>query len=104
MKIRPGFVSNSSSTSFVCWGIPVGKIKNKIIRCVLKTKNNPDNTIEVGGENVFVGLTPSVLKYEYKATDEYEIKKIVAQVLSEALSQEITVEDVEYTSQEWYDG
>jgi hypothetical protein len=27
MKIRTGFVSNSSSSSFVCWGVPIEKFK-----------------------------------------------------------------------------
>lgn len=78
MKIRNGFVSNSSSSSFVIYGFPITKLPLGIQRALDGMDYIPDVEIDIGGcTDLFVGTIIHSYANEYtgevKIIEDFEV-------------------------------
>jgi hypothetical protein len=99
MKIRRDFITNSSSSCFVCWGI-----------CTYNKEefagvDNPDAPFEVGGsDRQFMGITMGTLLGIAPMLSIENIKKFVAGLFNEYYHTNFTEKDISFIEEGWYNG
>ena len=97
MKIRTGFVSNSSSSSFVAWGVSADDVE--------LANDYDDEGFEKGGQEYdFVGLTVDWFMENHPELTFGEVKKFVADKLNKRFRTNFTDKDISYREEGWYDG
>jgi hypothetical protein len=98
MKIKSDFTTNSSSSSFVCWGVATYQISNDF-------NDDAESPLTVGGsERDFIGLTPGTVQNLFPDVKFGDIKEFVAQKLNDAYGTTFTANDITYYEEGWYDG
>lgn len=114
MKVRTDFVTNSSSSSFVIWGIDLNEVKNKIkisdeeleekydgqIREYVLTLIE-DTVLECGNasyefDEVWLGITPESMRQNFGDRKMSEIYQIVADEINKKFGTKIKAKDVGY--------
>ena len=103
MKIRTGFVSNSSSSSFVAWGVSIDKIQ--IPDGVDEWDYFEENGFTLGGqEQDFVGLTVRTIENDYSYLKVGEIRGFVATKLNQAFGTHFSANEIAFDQEGWYNG
>jgi hypothetical protein len=77
MKIRNGFVSNSSSTSFCLLGLCLGKNARKKAQEIIKDTQLRMERDCGGGDYIYVGMPPEAMK------DEETLKEFKDRILKQ---------------------
>jgi hypothetical protein len=125
-KIRLSFVANSSSSSFVLYGISAQKYQNDLIEaCYQKElKNNPeldrgdfemyfylseaidDKIVSIEGQSdyEYIGVSPESLRENFPDATFKETFSIAAKEISRVLGVEVTQSEIGYHEDGWYDG
>jgi hypothetical protein len=98
MKIRIGFVSNSSNTSFCIFGKYVSYDKYKTLPNTLDTHSASQYNFD---EDYVVGLSPERM---INTETVSEFKERVRKMLSEALNEEVQLNECCWHINGWYDG
>jgi hypothetical protein len=99
MKIRLGFVSNSSSTSFCICGVYLDRVIEDNLRDEL-AKTNIDYYISPGHAS-YIGLSiHEMLPSETKA----QFEKRVAKLLKDIIPAEYGTLEIGWQTDGWYDG
>ena len=102
MKIRTGFVSNSSSSSFVACGV-YERILPTNLREEFTEYTNTD--LESGGQNYdFIGITLDTFLTKYSDKTLNEFKFIVAEQINKQFGVDVDPKAVCWTQQGWYNG
>jgi len=103
MKIRKGFVSNSSSSSFVAWGVDEDKIAENINADASDIEG--EGLFEKSGSNYdFLGIELSTLMRTNPGIKLSEIKSFVAKKMNKQYGTSFKKEDIEFYEEGWYDG
>jgi len=97
LKIRAGFVTNSSSSSFVCLGVNAEKLNcSGFYRKGLVT---------IGGStDDVIGIEIETLLDKFQDRKVSELKGIVADELNTLFNTSFTEKDIFYYEEGWYEG
>ena len=104
MKIRESFITNSSSASFVCFGIHLGDDPTKEEYPFL---NEDDwyygDLIEMSGPDYdrAIGLTFEKIQKDFSNRRVEELGGLAAQLMNKELGTELTEDNIEYIEIGW---
>lgn len=104
MKIRSGFVSNSSSTSFALWGIEVpsdSDVYEKIRENYKSKLQSHTGLDDLSQDCCYIGLSPEEMKDDETLK---EFKERVIQAIVKEGCPESELKDVKFYSDGGYDG
>ena len=92
MKIRQGFVSNSSSSSFICFGVRLTAADKKRI----EDEDTDFDSFFVDEEQTIIGDSISISSEDgIEEIDDLDMDKAdIAKRLSETLARKITAKDI----------
>lgn len=113
MKVRLSFVTNSSSTSFVVFGIHVSNLGDDFV-----TEDKYDNEViseefykimkkplSVGGQYTQkIGIEVGTLFSKYKDIKISDVQKLVADEINKQFSTNLIEEDISLFQEGWYEG
>lgn len=103
MKIRLDFVTNSSSSSYVCFGVSKNSIESAI--GYNGEEITDDSIISIGGYDYNeVGIEPTTFIKYFPDDKIKDIKKIVAKELNKKFGTNFTEKEISYFESGWYDG
>ena len=106
MKVRNGFVSNSSTSSFLIYGTEVSYEQAEAVEDYLNDHKDVRLSLEYGEDNRYVGYSPCSIKDEetgkqFKTSIEEAIKKMFEDLKFNE-GKEVTLK-FRYISEAWND-
>ena len=104
MKIRESFITNSSSASFVCFGIHLGDEPTNEEYSFLDDCGwyNGDKVVMSGPDyDRAIGLTFERIQKDFSNRRVEELRGLAAQLMNEELGTEFTEEEIEYIEIGW---
>ena len=109
MKTRNGFVSNSSSSSFLVYGCYVKEDFADFVRKFIK--NNPDRLefkkldVSCGENDSYIGRSPCSIEGEETGNQfKNMVEALIAELLKEYGKEDGVFEKCDYIEESWYNG